>query len=378
MPKKLTFEFVKSVFEKEGYKLLSTEYINADSKLKYLCPNNHENEIRYSHFKSGNRCPDCKKLTIEFIRSVFEKENYELLSKEYINSKTKLKYKCQQGHFGQIAYTSFQQGHRCAKCANNKKYNYSEVKNYFSQNNYILISKDYINSHSLLEYECPLGHLGKICYYSFIQNHRCPICANNKKLSYNEVKNEFEKFSYKLISKEYINNHSLLEYECDNYHKNKISFKHFRRGERCPDCKHKTEKLVFEFLKENFEQVISQAKFDWCKDKRCLPFDFIINDIIIEVDGQQHFDQVSTWKDPKETQERDFFKMNKALENNYKIIRISQEDIFRNKINWKELLLEAIEKLKTTEQNILYIAEHNDIDENDLYVNYQLEFCHEY
>ena len=70
--------------------------------------------------------------------------------------------------------------------------------------------------------------------------------------------------------------------------------------------------------------------------------------------------------------------MNKALENNYKIIRISQEDIFRNKINWKELLLEAIEKLKTTEQNILYIAEHNDIDENDLYVNYQLEFCHEY
>lgn len=41
MPKKLTFEFVKEQFEKEGYKLLSTEYENAHTKLKVRCNKGH-------------------------------------------------------------------------------------------------------------------------------------------------------------------------------------------------------------------------------------------------------------------------------------------------------------------------------------------------
>lgn len=78
--KKLSYEFVKEQIEKEGYKLLSKEYINAHSKLIVRCPKDHEYEIIYSNFKKGHRCPKCKylnqvenlKLSYEFVKEQIE------------------------------------------------------------------------------------------------------------------------------------------------------------------------------------------------------------------------------------------------------------------------------------------------------------------
>ena len=49
------------------------------------------------------------------------------------------------------------------------------------------------------------------------------------------------------------------------------------------------------------------------------------NKIIIELDGAQHFIQVSNWKSPKETIENDIEKMRLAVYNGYYVIRIEQE-----------------------------------------------------
>lgn len=58
--------------------------------------------------------------------------------------------------------------------------------------------------------------------------------------------------------------------------------------------------------------------------------------------------------------------MKQALDKEYKIIRIFQEDILYNKINWKELLEEAI---LDNNKNIIYISKNN-----DLYEKYKLQF----
>ena len=62
-----------------------------------------------------------------------------------------------------------------------------------------------------------------------------------------------------------------------------------------------------------------QAKFKWCKNpetNKCLPFDCCIEELklIIEIDGMQHFKQVMNWKCPKDQQDRDIYKMNKAID----------------------------------------------------------------
>lgn len=99
------------------------------------------------------------------------------------------------------------------------------------------------------------------------------------------------------------------------------------------------------------------------KIKRLLPFDFLLDDlqILIEVDGRQHFVQVSNWESPEYTQERDIYKMKCALEHGYKIIRIFQEDIFNDNIDWKKRLKEAIDN---NNENVIYISENEELYNN--------------
>jgi len=132
MPKKLTYEFVKESFKKEGYKLLSTIYKNNTSKLLIKCNNNHIFKMDYKHFKDRKqRCPKCHyKLishNIEYIKEQISiiAPNYKLLSTEYLNNCTKLKFKCDKNHKFFMLWRNFQSGQRCAEC-----YYESKRKNY--------------------------------------------------------------------------------------------------------------------------------------------------------------------------------------------------------------------------------------------------------
>ena len=76
--------------------------------------------------------------------------------------------------------------------------------------------------------------------------------------------------------------------------------------------------------------------FDYCIDKR---------NILIELDGKQHFDQVSNWGSVEENRVKDVKKINCALENGYSIIHIYQPDMWKDKYNWKEVLETYIENI---------------------------------
>ena len=77
---------------------------------------------------------------------------------------------------------------------------------------------------------------------------------------------------------------------------------------------------------------------------KLLPYDFVIEHlkIIIELDGQQHFEQVSNWKSPKDTQDRDMYKMQCANLHGYTVVRILQLDVWHNRNNWKTNLEEVL------------------------------------
>lgn len=45
MPSKLTYEFVKQYFKEQKCELLETEYINANTKMKYVCVCKNESYI---------------------------------------------------------------------------------------------------------------------------------------------------------------------------------------------------------------------------------------------------------------------------------------------------------------------------------------------
>ena len=93
-------------------------------------------------------------------------------------------------------------------------------------------------------------------------------------------------------------------------------------GKWCPTCKNKTEKLVLEFIQNLFSKKNVKHQFKHEKLKNILFYHLIYVSyhikIIIEVDGGQHFFDVSYFiSDALEQCERDCNKMKIIFEEGY-------------------------------------------------------------
>lgn len=268
MSKKFTYEFVKSEFEKRCWKLLDTDYINSNTQLKYECNNGHINYITYGNFKNGDKCPKCvtekHKLSFDYVNSKFKERGYNLLETEYINSNTKMKYICDKGHENYIRWRSFNNGNGCKDCfkslkKNNKKLDYDFVKSKFEERNYILLDFEYINANTKMKYSCDKGHECYITYGNLKLGKGCKICANSsKKLTYKFVKSEFKKRGYLLLETEYSNNRTTLKYLCNEGHINYIKWNDFQQGHGCKKCSNilvgSKQRYSFNFIKSKFEE----------------------------------------------------------------------------------------------------------------------------
>jgi len=179
--RRLTYEFVKEQFENEGYMLLDNLYKEAHHKLKYKCSNGHVHEVSWAKWKVGRRCPYCSgkaKPSIDLIRQEFEKEGYLLLSTEYVNIRTRLKYKCPKGHIHYVRWSDWRhKGTRCFYCSGNESPTIGFIRRSFAKENYIMLTNEYVNNKKKLSYICPEGHVGKISWNDWsYRGGRCPAC----------------------------------------------------------------------------------------------------------------------------------------------------------------------------------------------------------
>ena len=98
------------------------------------------------------------------------------------------------------------------------------------------------------------------------------------------------------------------------------------------------ESKIKYYLIEEYIIVETQKTFDWSIfNGHHLRFDFFIPylNILIEYDGEQHFNQISSWN-LQEIQIRDNYKNNMANKNGYNIIRINYIEIYTTQ--WKDKL----------------------------------------
>ena len=121
-----------------------------------------------------------------------------------------------------------------------------------------------------------------------------------------------------------------------------------RRVFGCPLCHNKTEGILYTFLKTIYPDIEIQYKPVWCKKKSLCPYDFYIPslNLIIELDGPQHFRDISNWGSYKEQVENDIFKMKCANQNGRSVIRLLQEDVLYNRTDWKKDLVDLIDLIK--------------------------------
>ncbi len=111
------------------------------------------------------------------------------------------------------------------------------------------------------------------------------------------------------------------------------AFKHIA-GQGCPTCNlHKGESRIKEFLDIKNIYYVTEKKFDDCKDKSYLRFDFYLPvfNLCIEYDGQQHYEahsfsadqtEITKQKNLIDTKYRDNIKTQYCKDNNINLIRI--------------------------------------------------------
>jgi very-short-patch-repair endonuclease len=217
---------------------------------------------------------------------------------------------------------------------------------------------------------CPYCSGHRIC-----DNDECKDCFNNSfashpKSKYWSVKNGdvIPRNVFKCSRNKYWFDCN----KCNNSHESSISNTIKTTGLLgCPHCVHQGEFKLYTPLKSIYPSIIHQFKQEWCKNKRCLPFDFCIPElnIIIELDGSQHFQQTSNWSPPEEQHEIDIYKEQCANENGYSMIRLLEYDVTNDTYDWLQHVQRQIEYIKKNDTIIhnIYICEN---DEYDLFLTY--------
>lgn len=265
---KLTYGYIKKYFEDNYCELLSEEYINANTKLKYRCKCGNESEIIFNSFRQGGRCKQCgidrrankRKFSYNDVKQYFEDNGCELLENDYINSQELMRYKCSCGNISKIRFNEFRQGRRCSKCGGTEKHSYEYVYNYFKENGCELLEKEYINNNTRMKFICKCGNINKITFAHFKRGNRCITCGGKERLTQEYVENYFKERGCEFLDK-YKNAKTKYKYRCVCGEISEISVNKFKIGRRCKKCGNKkiSEKMKGE---KNHQWREDREKYD--------------------------------------------------------------------------------------------------------------------
>lgn len=301
-------------------------------------------------------------------------ERYDYSIVDYINAKTKIKIICKtHGEFLQTP-SNHLSNYNCQKCSNNYKLDtlsFIERAKIIHLDKYDYSNAIYINTNTPLSIICKLhGEFTQIPDFHINRKTGCPKCSfsyKNTTLDFIEKAIKVHNNKYDYSQSKYINSTTPLLIICKNHGEfYQTPDIHIYQKCGCPSCINKTEFKFFEKMKEFYPTMKRQFKVEWCKNKLCLPFDFVIEylNIIIELDGDQHFKQISNWTSPEIQMEKDKYKIIAANKNGFSVIRLLQNDVYNDHFDWIEDIKVNIEKIVADKkiQNI-FICKNNEYNQ---------------
>ena len=245
--RKIGLKEVKQYASSKNGKCISKTYVGAHKPLSWECEFGHQWTAAYSSMKHRNSwCPHCSnraKHTIEQMREIAQKKGGKCLSNTYINSQTKLKWKCKNGHIWEAIPNAIIRGQWCKKCADNERSikrrqaGLIEVQEFAKSKKGKCISTEYKGAHSPLTWECEKGHQWTTFFSSIKHgNTWCPHCSNRAKLTIDQMQELARKKGGKCLSIKYVNIDTKLLWQCKEGHKWESIPYLIKNGSWCPQC----------------------------------------------------------------------------------------------------------------------------------------------
>lgn len=229
-----------------------------------------------------------------------------------------------------------------------------EVSNIFKKYGYYILDNIYINNSTPIECKDKEGYRYKVSLqnlkkgknpriFSFYSNFEDCVYNINRFINRNGLNNK--------LVEVYKNGKAKFLCSCGEEFETEVFRFISGQKRRCNKCMKKISGLeleVMNFLKENNINFEYQYYYNNCRNKRCMPFDFYLNDYntCIEVDGDQHFhcaftnEKGKALENLKKTQENDKKKTQYCFDNNINLIRIPYWNIKNGK--FKKILSQFI------------------------------------
>ena len=231
------------------YDYSSSEYKGCESPIKIICPIHGEFWQIPTYHLSGNGCPICGRDKV--MKSI------KRCSLEDFKDKASKKH--------------------------NNFFDYSKV-NFSSLNDKVCII-------------CPIHGEFWQNAHSHLIGTGCPSCSRKKKYttsSFIEKAKEVHRNKYSYEEVNYVNNHTKVKITCPKHGYFLQTPAHHLQGVGCPYCStSRGNNLIQNYLDARGISYIREKRFNFCRNKQPLPFDFYLPDYgaCIEFQGEQHFNE---------------------------------------------------------------------------------------
>lgn len=332
------------------------EYAGCETPILHRCKiDGYEWSTTPNSILSGTGCPRCVKCEKyghdEYVRRVSEiNPNIEVVGR-YVDAKTKILHRCKiDGNVWNAVPCHILRGNGCLVCYKNKRTKTHEqyVKEVAEINANIEVVGLYVDNHTNILHRCKIdGYEWLASPRNILSGKGCPVCAGNKKCGHEEYIKKVAKINNNIeVVGTYINAHTSILHRCKiDGNEWYATPNRILSGRGCPKCNEsKGEKIIANWLDENNILYEPQKRFENCRSKKPLPFDFYLPhyNICIEYNGIQHYEPIDYFGGEerfKENVKRDKIKENYCSENNICLIKIAYNmDIYEELQKLYELL----------------------------------------
>jgi hypothetical protein len=185
---------------------------------------------------------------LEEMRQLAVNRGGACLSDHYVDNKTKLRWRCAEGHEWSAIPSNIQRGIWCRICGNRragrlKAHTIEMMQEIAAKRSGKCLSITYKNNITKLRWRCKNGHEwqavpGSIVGARYRKGSWCPICAGKlpKNLALEALKIVAAEHGGKLLSDRYINARTRLRWECAKGHQWEAVPDAVKRGGWCPVC----------------------------------------------------------------------------------------------------------------------------------------------
>jgi len=334
------------------YSLVSFE--NIHEKIKIICPKHGVFEQKASnHLHNKQNCPFCvnnnfKSNTEDFIKKAIkihgDKYDYSLV--EYINNKTNVKI-ILDGEIYEQSPKSHLKGMSVNGLLSLKEFIRKSIKIHGDKYDYSSVK--FTKTTDIININCIVHGNFKQRVSNHLNGNGCPLCVEKQKKSNIHFINECKKIhgnKYDYSLSKYDGAHKKIKIICPIHGIfTQTPNSHINKSQGCPKCNtniSKGEIEIEKYLKEHNIEHKTQKRFNDCKNKKVLPFDFYLpkHNICIEYDGKQHYKSIPYWGGDdafKTRQKLDKIKTEYCINNNIQLIRIKYNE------NIKEKLIDLIQ-----------------------------------